>query len=156
MTLPPCRLKNVAALEKICSRSGRHWISNRPTCRAATSLGVRCAAKDDIHSLVWAYRTWQRGKDDNECRLHIANRSSLFQRLADSPFKEVNLLAKREHFLLKMSVESSFPVMFVERTRMTRREKTAPSTRNALISKNRPSWNKTLDYCKETSEIPEC
>ena len=55
------------------------------------------------------------------------------------PFKEVNLLAKREHFLLKMSVESSFPVMFVERMRMTRREKTAPSTRNALISRNRPS-----------------
>ena len=62
----PCRLKNVAALQKICSRSGRYWIRNRPV----TSLGVRCAAKDDIHSLVWAYRKWQRGKDDNECRLH--------------------------------------------------------------------------------------
>ena len=149
MTLPPCRLKNVDALQKMCSRSGRHWIRNRPTYRDATSLGVRWTAKDDIHWLVWAYGKWQWRKDDNECRLHIANRSSLFQRLADSPswffpFREVNLLPKREHFLLKMSVESSFPVMLVERMRMTRREKTAPSTRNALISRNRPSWNKTL------------
>ena len=94
----PCRLKNVAALQKICSRSGRYWIRNRPV----TSLGVRCAAKDDIHSLVWAYRKWQRGKDDNERRLHIANRSSIFQRLADSlswfsPFK-IRLTCKTRAF----------------------------------------------------------
>ncbi len=156
MTLPPCRLKNVDALQKMCSRSGRHWIRNRPTYRDATSLGVRWTAKDDIHSLVWAYRKWQWRKDDNECRLHIANRSSLFQRLADSPswffpFK-IRLTCKTRAF----PAEDVCGVVIPRDVRGESEDDEASNTRNALISRSRSSWNKTCDYCKETIEIPEC